>query len=271
MESPAWIAAIKDNLALIATALATLFIALRIFSVAAYNPQTAYGILQAQGTGTVIIGSLLSLVGLLPLFLTPLVLAAYDTIPAKMKDTYRTAYVGLLILLLLIAVFITPLLGVLVIIYVLALEAYLMVSRQRGEKVIQAARRQRSPEQQFEIDRRTRELGLKIRKRRRGLSLGMVVTIVFTLFQATVGAVPWLPPTELTVKAGRPVLGWVLAESHSFTTVLRNSGQISYISTGLITGKRICTFLPYDRLGKTIPEIVAPITYPKCSSLSPRH
>ena len=48
--------------ALIFGAASTILVALRLLSFARFNPETAFGILQASGTGTVLIGTVISLI-----------------------------------------------------------------------------------------------------------------------------------------------------------------------------------------------------------------
>jgi hypothetical protein len=53
------------NLALLAGFLSVVFVAVRLLSVTGFDPETAYAVLQAQGTGSVIVGSLVPIAGLI--------------------------------------------------------------------------------------------------------------------------------------------------------------------------------------------------------------
>jgi hypothetical protein len=61
----------RDNLGLAIGLVSVTFIAGRLLGVAAGDPETAYAILQAEGTGAIIVGSLISMVGLIaaPVFI----------------------------------------------------------------------------------------------------------------------------------------------------------------------------------------------------------
>lgn len=111
MEEDSTASLLKQQLPLVAGILATLFVAVRIFSMAAYNPTTAYGILQAEGTGTVIVGSLLSVIGLFPLYLFSLLVFTYDNLPKKKQESVRATFIGAIAVLFLIGIFITAIAG----------------------------------------------------------------------------------------------------------------------------------------------------------------
>jgi hypothetical protein len=122
MEEDSSASLLKQQLPLLVGILTTLFVALRIFSAAAYNPTTAYGILQAEGTGTVIVGSLLSVIGIFPVWLFFIFLLAYDGLAKKRRDSIRASFIGALAVLFLIGIFITPILGLILMAGVAAFE-----------------------------------------------------------------------------------------------------------------------------------------------------
>jgi Ca2+/Na+ antiporter len=266
MESTTWADVLKEHIPLITGSLVAIFVALRIFSAAAYNPETAYGILQASGTGTVIIGSLLSIIGILPAWLFLACTFAYDRIPDKQKDAAQSTYAGVLVLLFLIAIFISPIAYLVVMVFIGGIEIYVRSGRKRGERMIREARARRTPEMQFEIDKRTREMVLYLKRRKPGLSAGTVIIVVLTLWQFTVGALPWLPTEQLNIKGGSTTVGWVLSTDPSFTTVLSVTGQIRYITTDSILQKKICVEFRIAPANRTIPELTSNQTYPSCIS-----
>jgi len=59
MDQQEWISLSKEHLPLVVGAASTLFVAIRILSVANFDPQTGYGLLQAGGTAPVILGAIL--------------------------------------------------------------------------------------------------------------------------------------------------------------------------------------------------------------------
>jgi hypothetical protein len=65
VNEPAFVSDWKEHLGLLLGAISTVFIAIRILSLAHFNPETAYGILQAGGTAAVIVGALLPSVGII--------------------------------------------------------------------------------------------------------------------------------------------------------------------------------------------------------------
>jgi hypothetical protein len=76
VEPPEWISLWKEHLPLLVGAASTIFVALRILSVANFNPETAYALLQTAGTAQVILGAILAAVDIFlaifaTLFITP--------------------------------------------------------------------------------------------------------------------------------------------------------------------------------------------------------
>lgn len=269
MEAPTRMSLLKNHLPLLAGVLTTLFITLRIFSAAEYNPVTAYGILQAEGTGTVIIGSLLSIIGTLPVWLTLICVLTYDDLPEKERNSARSLYVGALALLFLIGFFITPALNLLFMALAVSADTFLRADRLRNTRISREARVKLPPELQFEVDKRTRELVQRLGKRRRGLAIAVVI-IVIVLWQSTISATPWLPTERVDIKGTTPLVGWVLSSSQPFTSVLLTTGQIKYVATNTIVGREICIEFEQAALNKTIPELTSRPVYPDCSSLGTR-
>ena len=63
MESSTWQDQLRTYFPLAIAAVPTLFITIRLLTVAGYDPETAYGILQSTGTVAVVVGTTLSLIG----------------------------------------------------------------------------------------------------------------------------------------------------------------------------------------------------------------
>lgn len=265
MEEDSNASLLKQQLPLLVGMLTTLFVALRIFSAAAYNPTTAYGILQAEGTGTVIVGSLLSVIGIFPVWLFLIFLLTYDGLTKKRQDSVRASFIGALVVLFLIGIFIAPVLGLVLMAGVAAFEAWIRGEWRRNARKDRVARRKLPAELQFEYDRRIGNLVRTIRKRKSTIPTSVVIFAVLLIFQS-VSALPWLPTEKVDVKGTGPLVGWVLSSSGTFTSVLLTTGQIKYVATNLITGQQICIEFSQAPINITIPELTTRSVYPACPS-----
>ncbi len=68
-----------DHLPLLLTLMAGVFVTIRILSAASFNLTTAYGILQSSGTVAVLLGALLSSIGLLSLAIVAFCVISLDS------------------------------------------------------------------------------------------------------------------------------------------------------------------------------------------------
>lgn len=253
----------KEQLPFTAGIAATLFVAVRIFSAAAYNPTTAYGILQAEGTGTVIIGSLMPSLGIIPVALTSFLINYYDKLPKDEQGSFRSAYVGALAFLLVIGIFITPIAGLVLMIIFDAFQIWIRGEWKRNVKKDLEARKKLPAELQFELDRAIKKLSWQAGRRKGGLSVSTALVAVVFLLQS-VNSPPWLPTEKIDVRGSSPLVGWVLSNSDTFTSVLTLSGRIEYVTTSSIAGREICIAFSQAPITKTIPEVTVHSPYPAC-------
>ena len=86
VEARNWTIKWDEHVPLLIGGVSTLFISIRILSMANFNPQTAYGILQAGGTAAVIIGAILSIIGTIAL-LAAVFACLQLIIPAEKKNS----------------------------------------------------------------------------------------------------------------------------------------------------------------------------------------
>jgi hypothetical protein len=263
MEEDSSASLLKQQLPLIVGMLTTIFIALRILSAAAYNPTTAYGILQAEGTGTVIVGSLLSVIGIFPVWLFAISIFAYDGLTKKRQDSVRAYFIGTLVALFLAGIFITPILGLIFMAGVGVFEVWIRGEWRRNARKDREARGKLAEELQFEHDRRVGNLVRTIRKRKSSVPATVVIFAVLLIFQS-VSALPWLPTEKVDVKGTGPLVGWVLSSPGTFTSVLLTTGQIKYLATNAITGRQICIDFGQAPINTTIPELTTRSVYPAC-------
>jgi hypothetical protein len=200
----------EEHLPLLVGASATVFIAIRLFSVASFEPETAYEILQANGTSTVIIGSVISLLG--PALIAAAIIC-WQAYVSTGKERRQRRYRLLMALELSVGfgLFLTPALvfvGVPAIVALAVLELHLIRrwrSKQRGEDREERARRV------------TKEsASLTSLAKRPSVVLSVLLVAVYVFFSPS-----WLPSERVSIRgAERTETGYILSATSDDITML---------------------------------------------------
>lgn len=89
MKSNDWWDQVKDHLSLIIATVTAIYIALRLLTVSGFDLENAYGILQAAGTGAVVIGTLTALIAPVTLVIGLVLVAIY----LKPEKHFRSSFI----------------------------------------------------------------------------------------------------------------------------------------------------------------------------------
>jgi hypothetical protein len=213
--------------ALIFGAASTILVALRLLSVARFNPETAYGILQASGTATVLMGTVISLIPSIAI-IAALCLAlrqifkgfGEDNPAPEYNPAVEFAIWASIFILTLIALLTTPLRYAIaaapVVVFILIVWKF--------RKPIHA--------------RRNRTAG----------KVTATVAALLTALLLMLGVVlspPWMPAERLTFNNAQPVTGYILAQTSSGLTVMQiKSREILYYGPSALTSQSMCSNVP---------------------------
>lgn len=225
--------------ALIFGGASTILVALRLLSVARFNPETAYGILQASGTATVLIGTVISVIPSIaiiaasclavreifknvhPSGAAPAVGAADAAGTAPAADPVaKFATWASIFTLALIAALTIPLRYA----YAIAVAAVLIL--------IVWLLRQRI------VDHLNRTEGT--------ITAALVAFFAASLLMlGVVLSPPWMPAEHLTFNNAPPVTGYILDHSSDGLTVMQiSSREILYYDPTALTGQSMCSNVP---------------------------
>jgi hypothetical protein len=205
----------KDNIPLLVTAFSLLFIAIRLISISQYNFVTAYGILQASGTATVVVGTLIPAMVLIPTL--ALVLCGYLLLSGRVKKGSRQPVVIFLIFSTILALVVSPVL--------LLISAAVLLLADASYGRLPGARRRTG-------DKRTNNI----------LSLYSLTGLaIILLLSLTLTPRIWLPPEVIFTTNSRPLVGYVVGETDTDVTVLTsNTDLIVHISPTKVISRTVC-------------------------------
>ena len=216
-------------------AASTVLVALRLLSVARLNPETAYGILQAGGTGNVLIGTVMSLVPSIAIIGgLYLVLARVFSRAGKPNPLVEFARWTVVFALLIIALLTIPfryayVAAPVLIVFVITI---MMIKR-----IIRA-----------DADGKT-EYWLDRNWGRRGTYAAVLFAflVALLLMFGVVFSPPWMPAERLTLNNHQTITGYVLSQTSDGATVMQaKSRKITYYAPGAIKGQAICSNAPPD-------------------------
>lgn len=204
-----------------------MLVALRLLSVARFNPETAYGILQASGTGDVIIGTVISLIPSIAIIAgSALSLGLIFSRSRKPSATAEFAVWISIFVLILIAVLTIPFRYVYVAIPVIPLVVLTAVPPLR--KKIERSRNGRA---------------------RKTAAIISALLIAILLMFGVVLSPPWMPAERLILSNHHAVTGYILAENSNGLTILGlEPRQIMYYSPDALIGQSICSSSPANDL-----------------------
>lgn len=204
-----------------------MLVALRLLSVARFNPETAYGILQASGTGDVIIGTVISLIPSIAIIAgSALSLGLIFSRSRKPSATAEFAVWISIFVLILIAVLTIPFRYVYVAIPVIPLVVLTAVPPLRRK--IERSRNGRA---------------------RKTAAIISALLIAILLMFGVVLSPPWMPAERLILSNHHAVTGYILAENSNGLTILGlEPRQIMYYSPDALIGQSICSSSPANDL-----------------------
>jgi hypothetical protein len=227
------------------------FVAARLLSISSGDPETAYAVLQAEGTGSALAGSLIPEVGLLA-FPISIALAVYA---ARKPSTILGPRFAVLITIggicFVVAMFTVP-------VYTFILASLFTIFM--GFSTWGTRR---------SIARSTSEM---TKVSRPSLYEMCAVYAISTLLISSIIYTPWLPEDNFIVKGHADFSAFVLSQSSDTTVILtRNPAAVIQISTNQIIEQNICRPTSYLTQGETINEwLGSPVSadhiyaYPPC-------
>jgi hypothetical protein len=235
---------------------------MRIFSAAGYNLTTAYGILQAGGSATVVIGAALSLVGQIPPGLVILCVISLHNGQIRASHVKRNIIIGLIATFGIISILTAPVADLVMLAFISIVELYAHfppVTKRSKEAAKRAAEISSA-----DFEKYLQSKGLKL-KRREKFPISIAVLLAISLISVLGNTAPWLASEEITLTNSKPVTGYVLSVSPTFTAVLLpGDGGITYINTVDITGRKICIIGFTGLAWRSLPELTTPSPYRSC-------
>jgi hypothetical protein len=206
MESSAWQDHFRSYLPLAIAAVPTLFITIRLLGVSGYNPETAYGILQSTGTVAVIVGTTLSLVGLVVAIGAVVCFLFYQALSRKGYD--YNALPGLMILTLAVTLAVTAI-------------CIAPVISLAGAGIILVWGAIRKPSQQNII--------------------GVIIGILAATFVTAQTAQPWWPSERVEVRNYKPITAYVLSVAgQDFVVLAAKPRKIEHVNSEDVVRRTYC-------------------------------
>jgi hypothetical protein len=200
-------------------AASTVLVALRLLSVAKFNLETAYGILQATGTGNVVMGTVISVIPSIAIGVA-LCLAFYMILQGSGSIGVEFALVVTMVALILIALLTTPVKYYAVIgaCVVVVFAVWLIREKIRG-------------------------VGWDTGAGRGFLRFFASVLAILLVFGVVISP-PWMPAESLTLN-NKQVTGYILTQTPNGLTVLQaNPREIIYYGPNALTNQYMCSDSP---------------------------
>jgi hypothetical protein len=227
------------------------FISARLLTAASSDPETAYAILQATGTGSVVVGSLIPAIGLL-VFPLLVIGASHGLSAERLTDRSLNALMmAAAVLAGVVTILTAPAIPLLVDI------AFTLII------VAGAALFPRSTWEQ-----RRHHIKDLLPSSYALITVYSVIAIVFTVIYSA----PWLPTQNITMKGQQEFSAYILSQGNQTTSILtQNPTAVLQLPSNQIVMTQICK-TPYYRSGEeTIAEWLGisvngnrVVSYPKC-------
>jgi hypothetical protein len=241
--------------ALSIAAASTVLIALRLLSAADFNPATAYGIVQASGTGNVLIGTVISLIPSIAIIAASGLILYVVFSPKKLSLPAELAAWASMSLLVLITLLTIPYK------YAYAIGGWvlfiliLLLFKERIRASIKD--HQDTP---------------AVRNAARGFGFIIAVTLII----GVVLSPPWMPAEYLVFKNGKSMTGYILSETQTGMAVLQAKPRrvLYYDDPKALKSEIICSNVPkwdypiiyYLHLHLDL-SVLNPYHYDSCSSM----
>jgi hypothetical protein len=228
-------------------AASTVLVALRLISVAKFNPETAYGILQASGTGNVIIGTLISLIPSIAIIVA-LYLISMRALSPSVRTTPEAEFTRwtLIFMLALIALLTIPLRYVIYagpgILIFLALILAVAIRTKRSVPASETGERSapasETGETRFLQERRWGKKGT-------AAAIFSAFLVAFIVMLGVVASPPWMPAERLTLNNHQKIIGYVLAQTQEGLTFMQaGSMNITQYEPGVVKDQVFCSDAP---------------------------
>jgi Ca2+/Na+ antiporter len=258
-------------------AASTVLVALRLISVAKFNPETAYGILQASGTGNVIIGTLISLIPSIAIIVA-LYLISMRVLSKSAQTTPEAEFTRwtLIFMLALIALLTIPLRYVIYagpgILVFLALVLAVAIRTKRsvpasetgersvpasetGERSVPASETGERSVPASETGERsvpaseTEETGSLLERnwgpKGTAAAIFSAFLVAFIVMLGVVASPPWMPAERLTLNNHQKIIGYVLAQTQEGLTFMQaGSMNITQYEPGVVKDQVFCSDAP---------------------------
>jgi hypothetical protein len=209
-NSPSWL---QSSTLLVGT-LSLCFIAARLFVVAAGNVNTAYAILQAQGTASVAVGSLIPAVGLL---IFPVAsLSFYNHQRGNHDQTTKSVLLMIAIVGLILTLFAAPAILLGTVIVSSFIYAILIGRINKSKKRVLKVGTFPDPNQV------------------------VVVYFGFMLLLLFLVPYPWLPSQNITVKNGVHITGYILSQNADISILTTSPVKVIQVPASKIISESIC-------------------------------
>jgi hypothetical protein len=221
VSMPKWLTGLAGN-TLVATAAvglgSALLIAVRLISVAKFNIETTYGVLQASGTGAIVVGTVISLIPGIA------VTIAFSSVLVVIFFKLNTqAHFLLWVAIVLFAV-----------IAVLTTTLEFWPAILACMLVMTGVWAFRGPVRGFRESDRKR------------IATAAAVFFAALLLAGVVHSPPWGAEEKFTFKGNQQVIGFLLAQTDMVTTILKASPrEIEYYDTGKLLTQSACRNVPW--------------------------
>jgi hypothetical protein len=216
------------------------FIAVRLLAVAGGDPETAYAILQAQGTASVVVGTLIQVVGLLTLIL--IFLGIHIQSNSKANDyTAHILSLALVVIGSIVTIITAPAVGLALCI---AITIMLTATLQSWRNAWSRRSRKRTP---FRRARRYRFWP--------SLDEFIIIYAISIVVTGVLAQQIWLPAENLLMENRKEIAGYVLSQSGGTATILGFTGIVQVPSKS-IARLTICQNPDYLAEEETIGEIL---------------
>jgi hypothetical protein len=281
----------KTNPGILIGGISTLFIAIRILSVAHFDPETASEILQSGGAGSIILGTILSVMGtvlagsllIFLLSLMPRIVVAQSTKMSERpsdtsQDSERSFNEGFrTFLVVLVAAAVLALVPVTLIIIVVVIALFVLVSNIRavrtldklassdlhessnGQEDQSANKGQTDPPPPPKPTAGTRPTSAPASLPSSNLSAvanSLLFVAAAYIVILAVTAPPWFPLEKLSIKNSQPVTAYVVSDSNGeMVVMLPRTRQIRYLDRSTIAGRASCEVNQSVFL-KTLPQLL---------------
>jgi hypothetical protein len=248
----------QQNLPLLIGLLSLGFIAVRLLGVAGGDPETAYAILQAEGTASVAVGTLIPAAGLI-IFGIGIVLISYSFRYRRKKNTLAAAFLLVAAVAALeMAIITAPAIALLTSIGATAFFVFFSVL----VHTTRTGRKDSLKDELKDIDSKTFLFGVT--------AIYSICVLAFMVLYS----IPWVPTQNIAIKGRASFSAFVLAQNNTTTFILtQNPIEVIQLPSDRIISQEVCKTPDFTINEETINQLLGnPFTagahsassYPRC-------